>query len=144
MDVVHHTGKSTRGSETVVAYRGSTGIEAATDEISTLVTLPEDEARKLGVPPGRAERTLRLKGQRARGPWGGTHYFERGILSVPAVDSRLPNQLSAGSVAILISLPPPTNPGVRLDEAHRSLREAHQRDGKKRLTRGQRGAGWFS
>jgi hypothetical protein len=141
VDVVHHTGKSTRGSETVVAYRGSTGIEAATDEISTLVTLPEDEARKLGLPPGRAERTLRLKGQRARGPWGGTHYFEREILSVPAVDSRLPNQLSAGSVAILISLPPPTNPGVSLDEAHRSLWEAHQRDGKKRLTRGQRGAG---
>jgi hypothetical protein len=141
VDVAHHTSKATRGQETVTAYRGSTGIEAASDEMSTLIILPDDEHNALGFPPDKAGRILRLKGVRARGPFAGTHYFEREIVNVVCEDARFPGRAVAGSVAILTPVPPPPKPGVSLDDAHRWLWEANQGAGEKRLTRGQRNKG---
>lgn len=97
VDIVHHTSKSTRGEETVTAYRGASGSEGAVDEISTFAILLPTELAALGFPSNTKPRSIvRLMGQRKRnGPFGGTYYFEREILHVPAVDPRKPSEAAA-------------------------------------------------
>jgi hypothetical protein len=137
----HHTSKATRGQETATASRGSTGIEAASDMMGTLITLPDDEHKALGFPPEKAAWILRRKGVRARGARAGETYFEREVLSVVAEDERFPGQLTNGTVAILKPILLPVKAGAHLDDVQRWLWEAHQGHGKKRLTRGQRPVG---
>ena len=83
-------------------------------------------------------------GQRKRnGPFGGTYYFEREILHVPAVDPRKPGELAAepGTVAVMTAIPLPAKSGLDIDDVQRWLWEANQGAGERRLTRGQRMAG---
>ena len=134
--VAHHTSKATRGQETAVASRGSTGTEAASDAMSTLIVVPEAEHNALGFPRQKIERILRHKGVRARGAWAGTHYFEREIVNVAAEDERFPDELVMGTVAIVKPIALPAKAGVSLFEAHQWLWEAHQTGGKDQLTRG--------
>lgn len=134
--VAHHTSKATRGQETAVASRGSTGTEAASDAMSTLIVVPEAEHNALGFPREKIQRILRHKGVRARGAWAGTHYFEREIVNVLAEDERFPDQLATGTVAIVKPIALPAKAGVSLFDAHQWLWEAHQTGGKDQLTRG--------
>ena len=138
VDLVHHTSKSTRGEETVTAYRGATGIEAALDEMSTFAVLLPAELTALGFPPNtRARSIVRLKGQRKRNSsFAGTYYFEREVLHVPAVDSRKPDEMAAefGTVAVMTVIAPPARPSVNLNDAHRWLWEEFSRNGKVKLS----------
>ena len=58
--VAHHTSKATRGQETAVASRGSTGTEAASDAMSTVIVVPEAEHNALGFPREKIGRILLL------------------------------------------------------------------------------------
>ena len=62
-----------------------------------VVTFLPTELAALGFPSNTKPRSIvRLMGQRKRnGPFGGTYYFEREILHVPAVDPRKPSEAAA-------------------------------------------------
>lgn len=144
VDVCHHTKKSARDEEKVNSYRGGSGLEGALGEMSTLARLTPKEHMARGFPPEKLGRILRLMGQRKRrGPYAGTHYFERVVQNVPAVDARQPDQLAAepGSVAFAAPIALPSKPGLTLDNVQGWLWKANQGDDKDRLTRGQRGRG---
>ena len=145
VEIVHHTKKDARNDEKIDAYRGGSGFEGVVDEMSTLVMLPVKDVVELGLPASKTGRVLRLMAQRKRrGAWAGTYYFERAILTVPAIDSRRPNEMATemGTVAILVSIPPPVKKGVDLDAAQRALWDEHQTSGAKgKLTRGGKGSG---
>jgi hypothetical protein len=140
VEVSHHTSKATRGEETATASRGSTGTEAASDHMGTLITLPEKEHKALGFPLDKLDRILRRKGVRSRGKRAGERYFEREIISVVAEDERYPDKLCIGTVAIVTPIALPAELGLTLDNAHRWLWQAHQGHGKKRLTARRRAA----
>jgi hypothetical protein len=136
VEVSHHTSKATRGEETATASRGSTGTEAASDHMSTFITLPTGVHKALGFPFDKLERVLRRKGVRSRGKRAGERYFEREIVDVVAEDERFPGKLATGTVAIVTPAALPARTGLDIDDAHRWLWEAHEGDGKKQLSRG--------
>jgi hypothetical protein len=141
IQVSHHTSKATRGQETATAARGSTGLEAASDMMGTLITVSEREHISFGFPPEKVERILRHKGVRSRGKRAGEAYFEREIINVVAEDERFPGQLCSGTVAIVTPVPLPKNPGLTLDNVQLWLWTANQGKGANKLTRGQHMAG---
>ena len=127
VDVCHHTKKSARDEEKVDSYRGGSGFEGALGEMSTLARLTFKEHHARGFSPDKLGRILRLMGQRKRrGPYAGTHYFERVVQNVPAVDARQPDQLAAepGSVAFAAPIALPSKPGLTLDNVQRLAMES--------------------
>jgi hypothetical protein len=115
IDVMHHTGKASP-SETTTSYRGSSAISAVA-EMSTLVLLPAEDAERFRLPPDRAQRTLRLAGQRQRdGAIPGAWYFEREVVSLAAQDPRDPQALVFKTIATLKAIPAPVAPGVNLED----------------------------
>ena len=79
-----------------------------------------------------------------QGRFAGTHYFERTVLHVAAIDPREPAKLATetATVAILAWISPPVKPGVDLDAAHRALWDEHQTaGGKGKFTRGEQISG---
>jgi hypothetical protein len=126
IDVMHHTGKA-GPTETIISYRGSSAIFAAVAEMSTFVSLPQEEVEWLKMPPGQGKRTLRMTGQRQRdGIIPGVWHFEREVVSLAAQDPREPEALKIRTVATLRAIPTPTPPIPELDEAQHALWEEQQ------------------